>query len=108
MQAGGANAVTPGSRSDTMTTPPPKRHVPKPESPVLRWLLDSDPAIRWQVMRDLTQEPADVVAAERAKVATGGWGAQLLALQGADGHWGGMDGTGGPDANPEWITLLGL
>jgi len=37
---------------------------------VIDWLLDSDPAIRWQVMRDLTDAPADVVAAERAKVAT--------------------------------------
>ncbi len=56
---------------------------------VLDWLLDSDPAIRWQVMRDLTHEPADVVAAERARVAREGWGARLLALQGPDGHWGG-------------------
>jgi hypothetical protein len=51
------------------------------------WLLDSDPSIRWQVMRDLTDEPADVVAAERAKVANEGWGARLLDLQGADGYW---------------------
>ena len=53
------------------------------------WLLDSDPAIRWQVMRDLTDAPADEVAAERARVTTEGWGAQLLALQPADGVWGG-------------------
>jgi hypothetical protein len=52
------------------------------------WLLDSDPAIRSQVMRDLTDEPAEAVAAERAKIATEGWGSQLLALQGADGQWG--------------------
>jgi hypothetical protein len=56
---------------------------------VVDWLLDSDPSIRWQVMRDLTNEPAQVVAAERAKVATEGWGAQLLALQAPDGRWGG-------------------
>ena len=56
---------------------------------VTDWLLDSDPAIRWQVMRDLTHEPADVVAAERSKVATEGWGARLLALQAPDGLWGG-------------------
>ena len=56
---------------------------------VIDWLLDSDPAIRWQVMRDLTHEPADVVAAERARVATEGWGARLLALQAPDGRWGG-------------------
>jgi hypothetical protein len=53
------------------------------------WLLDSDPAIRWQVMRDLTGEPADAVTAERAKVTSEGWGARLLALQGPDGQWGG-------------------
>jgi hypothetical protein len=52
------------------------------------WLLDSDPAIRWQVMRDLTDAPAAQVAAERSRVACEGWGAQLLAAQGADGRWG--------------------
>jgi hypothetical protein len=55
---------------------------------VVEWLLDSDPSIRWQVMRDLTDEPAEVVAAERSRVAVEGWGARLLALQGADGQWG--------------------
>ena len=38
------------------------------------WLLAADPAIRWQAMRDLTDAPADQVAAERARVATEGWG----------------------------------
>ena len=56
---------------------------------VEEWLLDSDPSIRWQVMRDLTDAPAEPVAAERAKVATEGWGARLLALQGTDGQWAG-------------------
>ena len=56
---------------------------------VVDWLLDSDPSIRWQVMRDLTDAPADEVAAERARVATEGAGARLLALQAADGRWGG-------------------
>src|SRR6266576_946986 len=56
---------------------------------VIDWLLDSDPSIRWQVMRDLTHEPADVAAAERSRIATEGWGARLLALQGPDGLWGG-------------------
>lgn len=56
---------------------------------VLDWLLDSDPAIRWQVLRDLTDAPADVVAAERARVATEGWGARLLALRDDDGQWAG-------------------
>jgi hypothetical protein len=56
---------------------------------VVDWLLDGDPAIRWQVMRDLTDASPDQVAAERARVATEGWGAQLLALQEPDGRWDG-------------------
>ena len=56
---------------------------------VMEWLLDSDPAIRWQVLRDLVHAPAEVIAAERARVATEGWGARLLASQGEDGQWAG-------------------
>ena len=55
----------------------------------IEWLLDADPSIRWQVMRDMMREPADVIAAERSRVATEGWGARLLALQAPDGRWGG-------------------
>ena len=65
---------------------------------VVDWLLDSDPAIRWQVMQDLTDASPDEVAAERAKVATEGWGAQILAAQDPDGRWSG--GT----FFPEWIS----
>jgi len=60
-----------------------------PKGSVIKWLLDSDPAIRWQVMQDLLCFPAEDVAAERKRVATEGFGAQLLALQGTDGSWGG-------------------
>ena len=56
---------------------------------VLDWLLDSDPALRWQVLRDLADAPAELVAAERARIAMEGWGARLLALQGEDGQWAG-------------------
>ena len=56
---------------------------------VTDWLLDSDPAIRWQVLRDLTDAPDHVVAAERTRVATEGWGARLLALCDDDGRWAG-------------------
>lgn len=59
------------------------------EEPLLKWLLDSDPAIRWQVLRDLAGAPPGEVAAERARVATEGWGASLLRLQSPDGRWGG-------------------
>ena len=65
---------------------------------VIEWLLDSDPAIRWQVMRDLTNASGEEVAAERVKVATEGWGTQLLALQGADGSWAGTAWGGKPSA----------
>ena len=51
------------------------------------WLLDSDPALRWQVERDLVGEPD--WAATRARVASEGFGAQLLALQDPDGQWAG-------------------
>jgi hypothetical protein len=54
---------------------------------VVEWLLEGDPSIRWQVMRDLTDSPAEAVAAERGRVASVGWGARLLALQRPDGHW---------------------
>ncbi|MGA8596266.1 MAG: hypothetical protein WB676_16245 [Bryobacteraceae bacterium] len=55
----------------------------------LDWLLDSDPAIRWQVFRDLIHAPAELVTKERGRVAVEGWGARLLALQGEDGQWAG-------------------
>ncbi|MBP1137890.1 hypothetical protein JOE31_004122 [Arthrobacter sp. PvP023] len=55
----------------------------------LDWLLDSDPAIRWQVLRDLTGAPPEEVQAERDRVATQGWGARLLELQEENGQWDG-------------------
>src|SRR4051812_15701834 len=61
---------------------------------VLAWLLETDPSIRWQVMRDLTGEPADFVAAERSRIATEGWGAGLLTLQAPDGTWAGRAWSG--------------
>jgi hypothetical protein len=64
------------------------------------WLLgdDADPGIRWQTLRDLENAPMDAVAAERAKVATQGWGARLLQLQGSDGMW------DGGSYDPAWMT----
>ncbi|TDQ04960.1 squalene cyclase [Labedaea rhizosphaerae] len=53
------------------------------------WLRDSDPALRWQVERDLVGEPPEVWQATRARVATEGFGARLLALQDPDGQWAG-------------------
>jgi hypothetical protein len=54
----------------------------------LDWLLDSDPSIRWQVMRDLTTTSRDVIAAERARIASEGWGSSILDHQRPDGNWG--------------------
>jgi hypothetical protein len=66
------------------------------------WLLNSDPSIRWQAMRDLSLAPAAEVAAERAKIATEGWGATLLEAQAEDGTW------PGDPRFPEWPTLRTL
>ena len=70
------------------------------------WLLDSDPSVRWQVMRDLTDAPAEEVAAERARVATEGAGARLLALQAADGRWVGAAWNRGWDSTMHVLSLL--
>jgi hypothetical protein len=67
---------------------------------VIEWLLDSDPSIRWQVMRDLTDTPREIVAAERSRVASEGWGAQLLDQQRPEGQWG--DGI----ATPFWWSNM--
>lgn len=56
---------------------------------VIEWMRDSDPALRWQVERDLAGEPEEVWRATRARVPTEGFGARLLALQDADGQWAG-------------------
>lgn len=84
----------------------PKRYAPKTERAVIQWLLDSDPSIRWQVMRDLVSSPAEEVAAERARVATEGAGARLLALQAADGRWGGAAWNRGWNSTLHVLMLL--
>ena len=87
-------------------TNPAQRHFPKSNSTVIRWLLDSDPSIRWQVMRDLTDTADDEVAAERTRVATEGAGARLLALQAPDGRWGGAAWNRGWDSTMHALSLL--
>jgi hypothetical protein len=74
--------------------------------PLIDWLLDSDPSIRWQVMQDLTGAPAEEIASERKRVATEGWGAQLLGLQGADGRWGGVAWNRGWNSTMHVLMLL--
>jgi len=89
-----------------MATNPSKRQASQLQRSVIRWLLDSDPSIRWQVMRDLIGAPAEEVAAERARVATEGAGARLLALQGADGSWAGAAWNRGWNSTMHVLMLL--
>lgn len=54
---------------------------------VIAWLLEGDSSVRWQVRAHLLDESPSAVEAERAKVATEGWGARYLALQDPEGTW---------------------
>jgi hypothetical protein len=74
--------------------------------PVIQWLLDSDPSVRWQVRRDLIGAPQNEVAADRARVATEGAGARLLALQQPDGRWSGAAWNHGWDSTMHVLWLL--
>ena len=65
----------------------------------IAWLLDSDPAIRWQTLRDLTNAAPAALAAERARLPREGIGAAILACQGSDGAWHRADA-------PEWLPTL--
>jgi len=89
-----------------MTLSYEERRRPQAAEAVIGWLLESDPSIRWQVMRDLTAASAEEIAAERARVATEGWGAQLLDLQRPDGQWG--DGSVEPFWWSNMYTLVFL
>jgi hypothetical protein len=69
----------------------------------IEWLLDADPAVSWQAMRDLTGAPPAAVAAKRARVPREGLGAEILACQGSDGSW---HRAGTPDWLPTLFTFL--
>lgn len=73
---------------------------------VVDWLLEGDPALRWQVLRDLTDAPEHEIAAERARVATEGAGAQILAQQAADGTWAGIAWNPGFNSTMHALWLL--
>src|SRR5512132_41845 len=77
-----------------------------PNGSVTEWLLDSDPSIRWQVMRDLVGAPEKEMAAERARVATEGVGARLLDMQGTDGLWAGTAWNRGWNSTMHALMLL--
>jgi len=94
-----------------MTQDTRRANVETSRDSVTEWLLDSDPAIRWQVLGDLTHSPAEEVAAERARVAREGWGAALLAARDPDGQWLGgacFPGRGEPpsDGSQPWTSTL--
>lgn len=73
-------------------------HHSKNTGAVTDWLLQGDPAIRWQTLRDLTDATSQEIASERHKIALEGWGARLLALQENSGLW------GGGLYSPKWIS----
>ncbi len=72
--------------------------VPERADRVIQWLLDGDPAVGWQALRDLVGVPERAVERERRKVARDGWGARLLARQDPEGTW------GGGLYSPKWIS----
>ena len=79
---------------------------------VLRWLLEGDPAIRWQTLRDLVGAAEKIVERERGRIARVGWGARLLARQGRDGRWAAGRSPDRGLYSPKWIsttyTMLAL
>jgi hypothetical protein len=89
-----------------MTINPAAGRAAAPNGSVTEWLLDSDPSIRWQVMRDLVGAPEKDIVSERAQVATEGVGARLLARQRTDGSWGGAAWNRGWNSTMHVLMLL--
>src|SRR5256885_14652653 len=89
-------------RTSELTSPALTR--PPRTDPVTQWLLDGDPAIRWQVLRDLIGAAERTVELERRKVARDGWGARLLARQDPEGTWAGALSSDGGLYSPKWIS----
>src|SRR5436189_4297690 len=76
---------------------------PRPDQ-AIQWLLDGDPAIRWQTLRDLVGATSRIVERERSKVAREGWGARLLARQDREGTWAGGLSSDGGLYSPKWTS----
>jgi hypothetical protein len=72
--------------------------------PILDWLTDGDPAIRWQTERDLLQTTPEIWVATRSEVGRAGWGKRLLDRQDSDGAWG--NGLYSPKWTSTTYTLL--
>ncbi len=77
-----------------------ERYNPDRMADTTRWLLEGDPAVRWQVQRDLLDRAPRTWKATQRHVAREGWGARLLTLRSEDGTWGG--GLYGP----KWISTF--
>ncbi|MBE9475308.1 MAG: hypothetical protein IMY85_10500, partial [Chloroflexi bacterium] len=77
---------------------PEKENQSSAAPEVMDWLLEGDPAIRWQVMRDLLAEDEGIIDKEREKIAESGWGARFLSYQEQDGLW------AGGIYSPKWIS----
>jgi hypothetical protein len=86
-------------RNDTRKTSPSRR-----ADATIDWLLDSDPSIRWQALRDLVGAADRTVERERQKVARQGWGARLLAKQGRNGMWAAGSSSDIGLYTPKWIS----
>src|SRR5438093_2904723 len=70
----------------------------------IKWLLDGDPSIRWQTLRDLVEAPERIVERGRRNVARDGWGARLLARQDPEGTWAGQLSPDGGLYSPKWVS----
>jgi hypothetical protein len=75
-----------------------KENEPPVAPEIVDWLLEGDPAIRWQVMRDLLDVDEETFEKERGKIAENGWGARFLSYQEQDGLW------AGGIYSPKWIS----
>ena len=70
----------------------------------MQWLMDGDPAIRWQTLRDLLGAGEPAVERERKKIAREGWGARLLARQDPKGTWASRQSSDGGLYSPKWTS----
>jgi hypothetical protein len=70
----------------------------------IQWLLDGDPAVRWQTLRDLVGAAERTVRREQRRVARDGWGARLLAKQDAGGTWARGQSPNDGLYSPKWIS----
>src|SRR5260370_1410304 len=75
-----------------------------PMDGTIQWLLDGDPAIRWQTLRELVGAAESTVERERRRIARDGWGARLLARQDPEGTWAGGLSSDGGLYSPKWTS----